>query len=123
MSPVICILLCIVTLVFGLLVGYIYRKNVGEKAIGSAEQKAKNLILDAQNRSETIKKEITLEAKEEAHRLRTDAERDAKERRMEIQRAEKRLAQKEESVDRKLENIDRKRTFMKLNIEKPLLFS
>ena len=108
MSPVICILLCIVTLVFGLLVGYIYRKNVGEKAIGSAEQKAKNLILDAQNKSETIKKEITLEAKEEAHRLRTDAERDAKERRMEIQRAEKRLAQKEESVDRKLENIDRK---------------
>ncbi|MGN0734126.1 MAG: ribonuclease Y [Emergencia sp.] len=108
MSPVICILACIVTLVFGLLVGYIYRKNVGEKAIGSAEQKAKNLILDAQNKSETIKKEITLEAKEEAHRLRTDAERDAKERRMEIQRAEKRLAQKEESVDRKLENIDRK---------------
>ena len=108
MSPVICILVSIVTLVFGLLVGYIYRKNVGEKAIGSAEQKAKNLILDAQNKSETIKKEITLEAKEEAHRLRTDAERDAKERRMEIQRAEKRLAQKEESVDRKLENIDRK---------------
>ena len=108
MSPVICILVSIVTLVFGLLVGYMYRKNVGEKAIGSAEQKAKNLILDAQNKSETIKKEITLEAKEEAHRLRTDAERDAKERRMEIQRAEKRLAQKEESVDRKLENIDRK---------------
>ena len=108
MSPVICILVSIVTLVFGLLVGYIYRKNVGEKAIGSAEQKANNLILDAQNKSETIKKEITLEAKEEAHRLRTDAERDAKERRMEIQRAEKRLAQKEESVDRKLENIDRK---------------
>ena len=73
MSPVICILVSIVTLVFGLLVGYIYRKNVGEKAIGSAEQKAKNLILDAQNKSETIKKEITLEAKEEAHRLRTDA--------------------------------------------------
>ena len=70
MSPVICILVSIVTLVFGLLVGYIYRKNVGEKAIGSAEQKAKNLILDAQNKSETIKKEITLEAKEEAHRLR-----------------------------------------------------
>ncbi|MDD6042509.1 MAG: ribonuclease Y [Eubacteriaceae bacterium] len=108
MSPVLVVLLCVVVLVIGLLIGYIYRKNVGEKAIGSAEQKAKNLILDAQNKSETIKKEITLEAKEEAHRLRTDAERDAKERRAEIQRAEKRLAQKEESVDRKLENIDRK---------------
>ena len=109
MSPVLaCILVGIVFLVIGLLGGYIYRKNVGEKAIGSAEQKAKNLILDAQNKSETIKKEITLEAKEEAHRVRTDAERDAKERRNEIQRAEKRLAQKEETVERKLENVDRK---------------
>jgi ribonuclease Y len=27
------------------------------------------MILDAENRSETIKKEITIEAKEEAHRM------------------------------------------------------
>ena len=90
------------------LVGYIIRKNIGEKAIGSAEQKARNLILDAQNKSETIKKEITLEAKEEAHRMRTDAEREVKERRAEIQRAERRLIQKEESVDKKLENIEKR---------------
>jgi len=90
------------------LVGYIIRKNIGEKAIGSAEQKARNLILDAQNKSETIKKEITLEAKEEAHRMRTDVEREVKERRAEIQRAERRLIQKEESVDRKLENIEKR---------------
>jgi ribonuclease Y len=54
------------------LVGYIFRKTVGEREIGSAEQKARNLILDAENRSETIKKEITLEAKEEAHRMRSE---------------------------------------------------
>ena len=90
------------------LVGYIIRKNIGEKAIGSAEQKARNLILDAQNKSETIKKEITLEAKEEAHRMRTDVEREVKERRAEIQRSERRLIQKEESVDRKLENIEKR---------------
>ena len=70
MSPIIVtIIIAIVALVLGLLIGYIYRKNVGEKTIGSAEQKAKNLILDAENKSETIKKEITLEAKEEAHRM------------------------------------------------------
>lgn len=108
MSPIIWIIICVVVLVIGLLIGYILRKNIGEKAIGSAEQKAKNLILDAEKKSETIKKEITLEAKEEAHRMRTDVEREVRERRAEIQRSERRLIQKEESVDRKLENIEKR---------------
>jgi len=101
-------LIGIVALALGLLVGYILRKAVGEKAIGSAEQKAKNLILDAENRSETIKKEITIEAKEEAHKIRSEVERETRERRAEIQRAEKRLIQKEESLDAKIENIEKK---------------
>lgn len=108
MSPLIWIIIIVVVAAICLLIGYILRKNIGEKAIGSAEQKAKNLILDAENRSETIKKEITLEAKEEAHRMRTDAEREVRERRAEIQRSERRLIQKEESVDRKLENIEKR---------------
>jgi ribonuclease Y len=37
------------------LVGYIFRKTVGEREIGSAEQKARNLILDAENRSKVAK--------------------------------------------------------------------
>jgi ribonuclease Y len=102
------IIIGIVALAFGLLVGYIFRKNVGEKAIGSAEQKAKNIILDAENRSETIKKEITIEAKEEAHRMRSEVEREIRERRAEIQRSEKRLIQKEEAIDRKTENLEKK---------------
>lgn len=108
MSPVAAILIAVVTLVLGLLVGYIIRKNTAEKTIGSAEVKARNLIQDAENKAESIKKEITIEAKEEAHRIRSEADRDVKERRAEIQRSEKRLIQKEESIDRKLENIERK---------------
>lgn len=88
------ILIGIVCLALGVLIGYIFRKTVGEKAIGSAEQKAKNMILDAENRSETIKKEITIEAKEEAHRLRSDVEREVRERRAEITKSERRLIQK-----------------------------
>lgn len=108
MSPMLWIVIVVVVGAICTLVGYIIRKNIGEKAIGSAEQKARNLILDAQNKSETIRKEITLEAKEEAHRMRTDVEREVRERRAEIQRSERRLIQKEESVDRKLENIEKR---------------
>ncbi|WP_342366622.1 ribonuclease Y [Clostridium aminobutyricum] len=102
------VLVGIISIAVGLLVGYIIRKTVGEKAIGSAEQKARNLILDAENKSETIKKEITLEAKEEAHKMRSEIEREIRERRAEIQRSEKRLIQKEETVDRKIENLEKK---------------
>lgn len=105
---VIPIVVGIIALLIGVLVGYIIRKTVGEKAIGSAEQKAKNLILDAENRSETIRKEYVLEAKEEAHKLRSDADREIRERRSEISKSERRLVQKEESIDRKLENIEKK---------------
>lgn len=109
MSPVfIVILVGLIALILGLLIGYIYRKNVGERAIGSAEQKAKNLILDAEKKSESIKKEIVLEAKEDANRIRSSLDREVKDRRNELSRSERRLQQKEESLDRKIENIEKK---------------
>lgn len=108
MSTITVLLCIVVAIVVGLLAGYIIRKTVGEKAIGSAEQQAKNMILDAEHRSETIKKEYLLEAKEEALKLKNEAEREIKERRNEISKSENRLIQKEETIDRKLENIDRK---------------
>ena len=43
MSPIIWIIICVAVLALGILVGYILRKNIGEKAIGSAEQKARKI--------------------------------------------------------------------------------
>ncbi len=108
MSPIITVIVGIALAVVGILIGYIWRKSIAEKTVGSAEQQAQNLILDARNRSETIRKEIELEAKEEAHRIRNEADREVRERRNEIQRQEHRIQQKEESADRKLEQIDRR---------------
>ena len=108
MSTGIVIVVAVVAIAVGILAGYLIRKTVGEKAIGSAEQKAKNLILDAEHESETVKKEKLLEAKEEALKLKNEAEKEIRERRNEISKAENRLVQKEETIDRKLENIERK---------------
>ena len=108
MSPIITIVVAVVAGIVCGLGGYIYRKNVAERTIGSAEQKAKNLILDAENRSETIKKEVTLEAKEEAHKIRSEVDKEIRERRSEVQRTERRLTQKEEAIDCKLDGIEKK---------------
>jgi ribonuclease Y len=98
----------VIAAVIGLLIGYTIRKSVAEKAIGSAEQAAKNIILDAENRSEAMKKELLVEAREEVHLLKDEVDREIKERRAEIQRSEKRIIQKEESIDKKTENLERK---------------
>ncbi len=107
-SPMVSVLIGVIVAIVAFVAGYIVRKSSAEKAIGSAEQQAKNIVLDAENRSETIKKEIEIEAKEEAHRMRSEVEKEVRDRRQEVQRQEKRLLQKEESVDRKLESIERK---------------
>ena len=47
-----------------------------------------------------------MEAKDEAHQLRTETDRDLRERRSEVQRQERRLQQKEETLDKKIENFE-----------------
>ena len=108
MSPVLTVVISIVVLIVGMAIGYLLRKNVGEKTIGSAEQKAKNMILDAQNTVENLKKEKVLEAKEEIHRLRDENEAELKARRTEVSKSERRVLQKEENIERKLENLEKR---------------
>ena len=96
------------SLVIGILVGYILRKNKAEKIIGSAETQAKNLILDAENHSEQIRKESLADARKEAHEIRVEAEKEIRERKSEVKQQENRVIQKEASIDKKLETIERK---------------
>lgn len=107
-SALLPVILSIVFLIVGLLVGYIVRKIFSEKAIGSAEKQAQNLIIEARNTVENLKKEKVLEAKEEIHKLRQDYEYEIRSRREEIKKSEKRIEQKEENIDRRLDSIDRR---------------
>ena len=88
--------------------GYFLRKQSSEKHIGSAEEEARRIIAEAEEKGEAIKKEVVLEAKEDIHRMRQDLDRDTKDRRSELSRQERRLVQKEENLDRKLESLEKK---------------
>ena len=102
------ILVPVVVGIICLAIGYLLRKNMSEKAIGSAEEYAKNLKSSAQKDAETQKKEIILGAKEEVQRMRSDYEAEYKDRRSELQKFEKRLVQKEESLDKKFAQTEEK---------------
>ena len=100
MEILFCILGLIVGLAIGVVVGIIYRKKVAEQAIGSAEAEATRLINEAIRGDENKKKEMLLEAKDEIHRSRTEHEKEVKERRAELSKQERRLEQKETTLDK-----------------------
>ncbi|NLV75534.1 MAG: ribonuclease Y [Tissierellia bacterium] len=98
----------IIGIVVGIVIGFYIRKTIGEGKINNAEELAIKIVEDANREAETHKKEVILEAKEEAHRIRIENERENRERRAEIQKLERRLMHKEEAIDRKNEALERK---------------
>lgn len=92
----------------GLFVGYLYRKKIAEKEIGSAEDEATRIINEAIKGAEAKKREAVVEAREEIYRARAEFDKETKERRQEQQKQERRLQQKEESIDRKYESVEQK---------------
>lgn len=107
MSPI-SILIAIIAAVVGVAAGYLWRRNIAEGKLASAEMRASQMIDEANREAEAKKKEAIIEAKEEVHKLRSDAEKEIRERRNEIQRLERRLLQKEETLDRKTDAIEKR---------------
>ena len=108
MNPIIAIIIGIAALAVGFGAGIMYRKRVGEREIGSAEDEAKRILNEAIRSAESKKRESLVEAREEIHKNRTEYEREVKERRAELSKQERRLQQKEEHLDKKTDAIDRK---------------
>lgn len=102
------IALIAVALVFGAGAGFLIRRLVAERKIGSARAEADRVVAEAAKKAEAVKKEKLLEAKEDILQKRNEAEAELKERRAEVSHTERRLSQKEDTLDRKSEALDRK---------------
>jgi ribonuclease Y len=102
------IAIAVVAVVLGLLIGgaaayaYVRRQSPAGPVTTGAD--VDRMLAEAQGQH----KEMILEAKEEAHSIRTAAENDARERRSQVQRLEQRLVQKEENLDRRLEGLEKR---------------
>ena len=108
LSLILCIAGFVVRGIVFFFVGTTYRKKVAEKEIGSAEEEARRIINEAIKGGESKKREMLLEAKEEIHKSRTAAEKDIKERPTEVQKEQRRLQQKEEPLDKTLDQHEKK---------------
>lgn len=105
-------ILNIVVLIFIALVcgysGYFLRKYIAGKKLKSAELEAEHILEVAKKEVLDKRREAELEAKDLLHRMRQDFERETKDRKQETINLEKRLTQKEENIDRRLDLLEKK---------------
>ena len=108
MDIVVTIIVAVVSLAIGSVASYFISSKMLEKKLGNAKNVAEKTLKDAEEKASTIKKEAILEAKEEALKIKADAENECKERRLEVQKQEARLVEKEEVLDKKNDTLDKK---------------
>ena len=113
-----CVVAMIIAAVVTWLLSSVYRKQVYEKKIGSAEERAKEIIDNAEKTAQAKKREALLEAKEENLKAKNELEKETRERRAELQRSERRLVNKEESLDKKLDAMERRESSFAAKEEK-----
>ncbi|HEX9094411.1 MAG TPA: Rnase Y domain-containing protein, partial [Coriobacteriia bacterium] len=98
----------LIALVVGTALGFVLRKVYSESRDSRARLTAERILADAEKQAETLKKESLLEAKDEVFRLKAEAETEAKERRKDLTALETRLMQREESIERRAESLDKR---------------
>jgi len=97
--------------------GYLLRWFFAGKKLREAEARAKQLTESAQKDAENRRKESELQGKDLMIKLRQDFERETKERREEVLSNEKRLQQKEENLDKRVDLLEYKEKDIRTRLE------
>jgi ribonuclease Y len=98
------VLAAVIAGIAGLVIGFVARRVIAANAVRRAEHYAERLVAEARAKQ----KEIVLEAKDEALRLQRAADEEGREKRADLQRAERRLLDREEALDRKMATFEQR---------------
>jgi ribonuclease Y len=98
----------VLALAAGVGLGYLIRRYLASGKLAVAEQEAEKVLRDARREADTLLKEARLEAKEEVHKVRSEVEDELRDRREELAKAEQRLVQREEQLEARALEQDRR---------------
>ena len=107
-NAIVAIITFLISAAISIPIGMTIRKKVAESKIQSAENEAKRLIENGRIEAENTRKEELLKAKEDALKVRNELDQEIKERRADVQQQERRLIQKEENLDKRVQSLEDK---------------
>ncbi|CAN5216684.1 ribonuclease Y [soil metagenome] len=105
-------MLTVVAALIGILIGAIgaavWLLAMSNSRVRAAEIARERILADAERDAETVRRESQVEAREQAVQLRSQIESEVQDKRLEIVKIEERALQKEEEIDAKLTEIERR---------------
>ncbi|RLB13588.1 MAG: ribonuclease Y, partial [Deltaproteobacteria bacterium] len=102
------LLIGMIAFIIGFAIAYWVKEiNLAQK-VKTAERETSRILDDAKRRSETLIKEAQLEVKDKLFKMKSDFDADTKETINELKKKDQRLIQKEENIDRKIDQFERR---------------
>jgi ribonuclease Y len=101
-------ILIIITLLVGLGIIFWSKTNIVNQKIQQAKDSAGRIIDDARRDADALLKEASIEAKDRLLKLKSEFDAETKETRSELKKREARLIQKEENIDHKIDQHEKK---------------
>ena len=105
-------MLTVVAALIGILIGAIGAAvcllTMSGSRVRAAEAARERILVDAKRDAETVHRESQVEAREQAVQLRSEIEAEVQDKRLQIVKVEERTLQKEEEIDAKLTDIERR---------------
>ncbi len=102
------VVVCVITALVGLAVGYFLSKSQIEQKNRKAQQDAESILKKAEQEAQEIKRKAVIEAREEAHRIKEEIENEKRKREAELRSLEERLLKREEMISKREEIVDKK---------------
>jgi ribonuclease Y len=109
----------IFVLFLGFLLGWLISRKVIQSQLKHTQKLAENIIAEAQREAETRKKASILEAKDEWYKAKQQFEKDTAETRTELKKLERRIEEKEQNINRKVDFLEKRE--LELNDKKKTL--
>ena len=98
----------LVTFFGGLGIGFVVKRRIAKREAESAENHARQILVDAEAKARTVQKEAELSAKDFLYKNKLEFEEETKQRKQEVQVLERRLQSREETLDRKFDQVEKK---------------
>lgn len=85
--------------------GWLFNSKIGAKSLVSADERAKQLIIDAEKEAKNLKREKLLEVKDEWYKKKIEFDSEINRKRQKMSNLEKQLSIREENTERKLDLV------------------
>ncbi len=108
MDPILLIPMVIIIVALFFYLGWMFNSKLGKKSLVASEEKAKQLITDAQKEANNIKREKLLEVKDEWYKKKLEFDHEVNQKRIKLANLEKQLTIREENIEKKFDIVIKK---------------